>query len=71
MVVSNGWPVHGGRRRLACHLKQGRRVPSIVVAEALISGLKLDPFEAEQLRAVALCGVGRDFDPSRYERARQ
>jgi hypothetical protein len=46
-------------------------VPSIVVAEALISGLKLDPFEAEQLRAVALCGVGRDFDPSRYERARQ
>ena len=48
-----------------CHLEHGRRVPSVVTAEALISGLKLDPFEAEQLRAVALSGVGRDFDPSR------
>jgi len=47
-----------------CHLEHGRRVPSIVTAEALISGLKLDAFEAEQLRAVALFGVGRDFDPS-------
>jgi hypothetical protein len=42
-------------------------VPSVVTAEALISGLKLDAFEAEQLRAVALSGVGRDFDASRYE----
>jgi hypothetical protein len=33
--------------------------------------LKLDTFEAEQLRAVALSGAGRDFDPSRYERARE
>ena len=47
-----------------CHLEHGRRVPSVVTAEALISGLKLDAFEAEQLRAVALIGVGRDFDPS-------
>jgi transcriptional regulator with XRE-family HTH domain len=54
-----------------CHLEHGRRVPSIVTAEALISGLKLDAFEAEQLRAVALRDVGRDCDPSRYERARQ
>jgi hypothetical protein len=54
-----------------CHLEHGRRVPSIVVAEGLISGLKLDAFEAEQLRAVALIGVGRDFDPSRYERERK
>ena len=50
-----------------CHLEHGRRVPSVVTAEALISGLKLNGFEAEQLRAVALSGVGRDFDPSRYE----
>jgi len=54
-----------------CHLEHGRRVPSIVVAEGLISGLKLNAFEAEQLRAVALSGVGRDFDPSRYERERE
>jgi len=46
-------------------------VPSIVAAEALISGLKLDAFEAEQLRAVALSGVGRDFDPICYERAKK
>jgi len=26
-----------------CHLEHGRRVPRIVVAEALISGLKLGP----------------------------
>ena len=25
-----------------CHLEHGRRVPSVVIAEALISGLKLD-----------------------------
>ena len=54
-----------------CHMEHGRRVPSIVTAQALISGLKLNGFEAEQLRAVALSGVGRDFDPIRYERARQ
>ena len=53
-----------------CHLEHGHRVPSVVTAEALISGLKLDAFEAEQLRAVALSGVGRDFDPRRYEPAR-
>ncbi|MGO9151117.1 MAG: helix-turn-helix domain-containing protein [Acidimicrobiales bacterium] len=53
-----------------CHLEHGRRVPSVVTAEALISGLKLDLFEAEQLRAVALIGVGRDFEVSRYERER-
>ncbi len=52
-----------------CHLEHGRRVPSIVVAEALISGLKLDLPDAERLRAVALVGVGRDFDPGRYGRA--
>ena len=54
-----------------CHLEHGRRVPSIVVAEGLISGLKLNAFEAEQLRAVALSGVGRDFDATRYEPARE
>jgi ribosome-binding protein aMBF1 (putative translation factor) len=54
-----------------CHLEHGRRVPSIVTAEALISGLKLNAFEAEQLRAVALSGVGRDFDATRYEPARK
>jgi hypothetical protein len=54
-----------------CHLEHGRRVSSVVTAEALISGLKVDAFEAEQLRAVALSGVGRDFDPSRDECARE
>ena len=54
-----------------CHLEHGRRVPSVVIAEALISGLKLNGFEAEQLRAVALSGVGRDFDATRYERERE
>ncbi len=53
-----------------CHMEHGRRVPSIVTAQVLISGLKLDAFEAEQLGAVALIGVGRDFDASWYESAR-
>jgi hypothetical protein len=30
----------------------------------------LDPTEAEELRAVALHGVGRDFDLTHYQRAR-
>ncbi len=54
-----------------CHLEHGRRVRSIVVAEALISGLKLDSLEAEQLRAVAPIGVGRDYEPRLHERARR
>jgi hypothetical protein len=47
--------------------RSGRFSVSVVI----ISGLKLDAFEAEQLRAVALRGVGRDCDPNRYECARQ
>jgi hypothetical protein len=43
VVVSNGCPVHGVNAGYLCHLEHGRRVPSIVVAEALISGLKLGP----------------------------
>ncbi len=46
-------------------------MPSIVVAEALTSDPKLDPEDAEQLRAILLRPIGRDFDPSRYERARE
>jgi hypothetical protein len=53
-----------------CYLEQGRRVPSVVVAEALIDGLKLDRDEAADLRAVALYGVGRDFDLINFQRAR-
>jgi hypothetical protein len=49
-----------------CYLEQGRRVPSVIVAEALIDGLRLDRSEAEQLRSVALRGVGRDFDPTQH-----
>jgi ribosome-binding protein aMBF1 (putative translation factor) len=51
-------------------LEHGRRCPSVVMAEALISGLKLIPSEAEQLRAVSLRGVGRDFDLNRFRRGR-
>jgi hypothetical protein len=40
------------------------------MAEALIAGLKLNPSEAEQLRAVSLSGVGRDFDLNRLQRER-
>jgi hypothetical protein len=43
VVVSNGCPIHGVNAGYLCHLKDGRREPSIVVAEALISGLKLGP----------------------------
>jgi hypothetical protein len=39
------------------------------VAEALIDGLKLDRDEAANLRAVALPGVGRDFDLTNFQRA--
>ena len=51
-----------------CHRVPGRRVPRMVAAEALIAGLRLDPVTGEQLGAVALHGVRRDFDPSLYER---
>jgi hypothetical protein len=47
-----------------CHLKDDPRAPSIVLAEALTSELKLDPEEAEQLRAILLRPIGGDFDPS-------
>jgi hypothetical protein len=54
-----------------CHRVPARRQPprsdeflrlSVVVADARISGLRLDPLEPEQLLAVALSSVGRDFD---------
>lgn len=51
-------------------LEHGQRCPSVVMAEALISGLKLNPSEAELLRAVSLRGVGRDFDLNRSQRER-
>jgi ribosome-binding protein aMBF1 (putative translation factor) len=51
-------------------LEHGSRCPSVVMAEALISGLRLNLNEADQLRAVALRGVGRDFDQDRYRRER-
>lgn len=50
-----------------CHLEHGRRVPSIVVAEALIKGYELTGGDAALLRSAALEGVGRDVDPSRRE----
>lgn len=42
-------------------LERGLRCPSVVMAEALIDGLRLDPDEAKRLRNAALSGVGRDF----------
>ena len=52
-----------------CHLEHGQRVPSVVVVEALVDGLKLDAAEADALRAVGLAGVGRDFDLSSFQQA--
>jgi transcriptional regulator with XRE-family HTH domain len=42
-------------------LEAGRRVPSVVVAEALIDSYKLTGADAEALRGVSLHGVGRDW----------
>jgi hypothetical protein len=53
-----------------CALEHGRRAPSIVVAEALIAGYRMSSADAERLRSASLYGVGRDFDPNRYERER-
>jgi ribosome-binding protein aMBF1 (putative translation factor) len=47
-------------------LEHGVRCPSVVMAESLISGLKLSADDAESLRRVSLSGVGRDFDLSRF-----
>jgi hypothetical protein len=44
-----------------CHLEHGRRVPSVVVVEALIKGYGLSSSDAESLRAVGLVGVGRGW----------
>lgn len=41
------------------HLEKGRRLPSVPLAEDLIAGYGLSPWEAGQLRAVALPDVGR------------
>jgi hypothetical protein len=54
-----------------CHLKDDPRAPGIVVAEALTSELKLDPGDAEQLRAILLRPIGDNFDPTRDESARK
>lgn len=50
-----------------CLLEHGKRVPSVAVAEALVKTYGLTASEAALLRSVALEGVGRSFDPSRYE----
>lgn len=42
-------------------LEAGTRVPSVVVAEALVEGYGLSGADAEALRSVALVGVGRDW----------
>ena len=44
-------------------LERGLRCPSVVIAEALIDGLRLSSEQARRLREVALSGVGRDFKP--------
>ena len=44
-----------------CHLEHGRRVPSVLVVEALVEGYGLTGSDAENLRAVGLVGVGRDW----------
>lgn len=41
-------------------LERGERAPSTTVAEALIAALELPPAVAEQLRAEAVPGVGKD-----------
>jgi hypothetical protein len=52
-----------------CLLEHGKRVPSVAVAEALVETYGLTSSEAALLRSAALEGVGRSFDPRRYESA--
>jgi hypothetical protein len=41
-------------------LEKGRRVPSVVVVEALVTGYGLRGPDAALVRSVGLAGVGRD-----------
>jgi transcriptional regulator with XRE-family HTH domain len=52
-----------------CLIEQGKRCPSVAVAEDLIAGLRLDPELAEQLRAVAVPDKGRSGSGRASERA--
>jgi transcriptional regulator with XRE-family HTH domain len=50
----------GISRRMLGMLEHGQRVPSVVLAEALIAGYDLDVDQAHMLRSTALPNVGRD-----------
>jgi transcriptional regulator with XRE-family HTH domain len=50
-------------------LERAQRCPSVIMAQFLISGLKLNQDEADSLREVSLSGVGRDFRPERVPHA--
>jgi ribosome-binding protein aMBF1 (putative translation factor) len=50
----------GVSRRMLAMLEAGQRVPSVVLAEDLITGYRLDDGAAALLRAAALPNVGRD-----------
>ncbi len=60
-----GWSLRTAERNLGvsfsylCHLENGNRVPSSVVAELLIDGYRLGAEEARRLRSSAVPDAGR------------
>lgn len=60
-----GWTIAAAAARIGCsarmlrYLEVGQRVPSTAIAEAIITAYRLDDFDADALRAVALPDVGR------------
>jgi hypothetical protein len=62
---ARGWSLRVAARNLGvsaghlCHIERRQRAPSSVVAEILIDGYRLGPFDAGRLRAVAVRDAGR------------
>jgi len=50
----------GVSRRMITLLERGERYPSSTLAEDLIDGYELNPWDADRLREIALPNVGRD-----------
>lgn len=67
---ARGWSYRLAQKRTGisygylANLEAGRRVPSVVVAETLISAYRIQGPDAAAVRAVALEGVGRAAPPS-------
>jgi transcriptional regulator with XRE-family HTH domain len=64
--IDRGWSQQeaarwvGMTRRYLGYLEAGERVPSTLMADALIRSYELDPQDARLLRSIALANVGRD-----------